>query len=330
MVDGLAAVQLGLVLLDADPEGGMRVEATPAATSAPPPGSALMADAIRDTFEATVGVVRSGLDALRRPAALARGMGAELGGARSLASLSRLAPRMPFSGIEVGARRRIAAVRLPLAAAKEVKDAFGTTVNDVVLATVAEAIHGFLAHRSDPGHGVTCRVLVPVSRRGEAEAAAMGNGLAGMFVDLPVGPLAPGVRLRTIARGVGDLKVRRQASATDRLMSLASLAPQPLRSLGLRVAVRQQRLVNMVVSNVPGVQMPLYAGGARLLEAYPLLPLAPNLGLTICVLSYAGTLHFGVVADIGAFPDLEILTDGLASGMARLTAAARARARLAG
>jgi WS/DGAT/MGAT family acyltransferase len=332
MVDGLAAVQLGLVVLDADPgaptasagSGGLAADAGPTGLE-PPPASELLAAAVRERLDRTSALLREGVSRLGRPRDLARRVREELGVAgtmRALASLTRPAPRTPFNPQAVGARRRLGAVRVSLATAKEIKNAFGATVNDVVLAIIAEALHGFLRHRGEDVAGTTCRVLVPVANRRGEQAMALGNGLGGLFVDLPVGPVAPALRLRTIARRVAALKRGPQTAAAERIVGLASLAPPPLRALGLRAALRQQRVVNLVVSNVPGVQVPLYAGGARLREIYPLLPLGPNLGLSVCVFSYADVLHFGLVADASAFPDLTVLEEGITAGAERLRAAA--------
>ena len=124
---------------------------------------------------------------------------------------------------------------------------------------------------------------------------------------------------------MGDLKVNQQAVASEQVLGLTSRAPAPLHALAGRGPLSSQRFINMVVSNVPGVQLPAWAGGARLLEAYPLLPVAANLAVVICVASYNGGMYFGVVGDYDAFHDLDVLAQGLEGGVQNLERAAGSR-----
>ena len=216
--------------------------------------------------------------------------------------------------------------------AKDVKNALGGTVNDVILATVAEALHLFLDHRGEKSDGVFYRVLVPMSVRAESEKLDlearlekrldMSNRIVGTFVDLPVGPMAPARRLWVVRKAMGRVKTG-QAGAAGRFLDLASLSPATVQRATLRAGLANQRLINLVVSNVPGVQMPVYAGGSRLLEVYPMLPLTPNTGLIICVLSYDNNLHFGLVGDPDLVPDLDVLAADLRLAFQRLRGAPR-------
>jgi hypothetical protein len=148
-----------------------------------------------------------------------------------------------------------------------------------------------------------------------------------MFIDLPVGPMNPARRLWTISQMMGGLKQQRQADAATYLVEIASLTPPPMAALAMRLSARNQRVINLVVSNVPGVQAPIFCAGSRLEEIYPLLPLAPNTGLVICVLSYNNVLHFGLVGDDQGLGDLDVLADGLRQGFRRLQHAAAGRSR---
>jgi hypothetical protein len=151
---------------------------------------------------------------------------------------------------------------------------------------------------------------------------ALGNRVTAMFVDLPVGPMPATRRLAAVTHEMKDLKEQRQALAADRLMALAGLAPATLHGLAGRLEFTNQRMLNTVVSNVPGVQYPLYSGGSRLLETYPLLPLTANIAVIVCVTSYNGSLYFGIMGDYDAMPDLDVIGDGLRRGFDRLELAA--------
>jgi hypothetical protein len=151
---------------------------------------------------------------------------------------------------------------------------------------------------------------------------ALGNRVTGIFLDLPVGPMPAARRLRLVTQATTGLKESHQAVAAERLIALSGWAPATLHALAGRVGFTNQRVLNLVVSNVPGLQTPLYAGGARLLETYPLLPLVANLALVVCVTSYCGTLYFGLVGDRDALPDIEVLARGLRRGFDRLDMAA--------
>jgi WS/DGAT/MGAT family acyltransferase len=222
----------------------------------------------------------------------------------------------------VGSARRISLVPVSLARAKAVKNALGGTVNDVVLTAVGEALNHFLEHRGVPHEEQVYRVMVPVSVRDDSERMALGNRVTAMFVDLPVGSMPVRRRLNAVSAAMENLKEKKQAVAADMLVGLAGWAPATLHGLAGRLEYANQRVVNTVVSNVPGVQFPMYAGGARLLEAWPLLPLSANVALVICVTSYNGGLFFGLIGDYDVLPDLEVIGDGLRRGFDRLEVAA--------
>ena len=321
MIDGASGIDLATILFDPRPEGE---PAPPQRSFRPPPlpGSRqLLADAL---VERAAGAGR----ALRRltahpgqvPGAVAGGLGGMVS-LRQLAGVLRVAPRGPLNA-RVGRNRRIALETISLARAKAVKNALGGTVNDVVLAAVGEAVDTYLEHHGLPHEEQVYRVLVPVSTRAPGERMAMGNQVTAVFVNLPVGPMPASRRLREVIAETQRLKSGDQATAAQSLIGLGSIAPATLSALAGRVEAGGQRVINLVVSNVPGVQTPLYAGGSRLLETYPLLPLAANLAVVVCVTSYAGDLYFGLVGDYDAVPDLDVLAGGLRRGFDRLERAA--------
>ena len=323
MADGASAIELGLALFDLDAAGEALA---PITTGEVVTGLAdprmLMAETARRTAGA---MLRRAEALLKHPPRLRQGIASAVS-LRDVRGLLRPAPAGPLN-FRVSGGRRVEVVALPLGRAKEIKNRLGGTVNDVALTAVAEAIHQFLAHRSRPSDGVRYRVMVPVSKRTDQEKRTMGNRLSGMFIDLPVGPMNPARRLWTISQMMGGLKQQRQADAATYLVEIASLTPPPMAALAMRLSARNQRIINLVVSNVPGVQAPIFCAGSRLEEIYPLLPLAPNTGLVICVLSYNNVLHFGLVGDDQGLGDLDVLADGLRQGFRRLQHAAAGRGR---
>jgi diacylglycerol O-acyltransferase len=321
MVDGVSAVDVATILLDFDAKGW---KPEPAAPFCPPPrptSGELVGEVVKEASGALLG---SATKILQRPAQAPRAL---LSGAlqatqlRELLTMLRPAPSSPLN-TRVGGARRIELVDIPLSRVKAIRNALGGSVNDVFLAAVGEAISAFLVHRGEQvDEGLTYRIMVPVSLRDKSEKHAMGNRLAAMFADIPVGRMPARKRLQTVMRQMKRLK-EKQASAADQLVALTSSAPAPLHALISRVGYNSQRLVNLVVSNVPGVDVPVFAGGARLLQAYPLLPVAANLSVVVCVASYNGGMYFGVVGDYDAFPDLDVLARGIEGGMENLERAA--------
>jgi diacylglycerol O-acyltransferase / wax synthase len=228
-------------------------------------------------------------------------------GAATLAmSLLRPGPQLSFNRM-IGPHRRFHHLQVPLAALKEVKDVFAATVNDVVLAVVAEALHRWLVEQGETPPD-TLRVFCPVSVRDDAQRYALGNQVSGMVVSLPLGPMPAVTRLARVSAEMGELKRSGQAVAARSLTALTSWAPATLHALGSRLASEPrfglQSRVNMVVTNVPGPQVPFYTGGARMTEVWPFVPVYHTLGLNVALVSYDGTVHFGLNADRDLVPDL--------------------------
>jgi diacylglycerol O-acyltransferase len=320
MVDGASAVELGLVLLDLDPDGALAPRIPPAAPAEPIPAPGeMVAAAMRDSVGA---LALAGLQGWRSAPALAREAAAGFGTASpaSLAKFLRWAPSGRLNG-SVGHGRRVCCAKLPLGEIKAVKNRFGGTVNDVVLATIGEAISQYLARHGEGVEGRRYRVLVPVSVRGRGDTS-MGNQVSAVLVEMPVGPMHPERRLWAVMQEMAGNKQQGRAGVADQVLAVSALTPAPLQAVASRLGMANQRVINMVVSNVPGVQMPVYGAGSRALEMYPLLPLAPNTRLVACVLSYNNEMNIGLVADRAAVPDLHLLEQGIHDGFARLKAAA--------
>jgi WS/DGAT/MGAT family acyltransferase len=225
-----------------------------------------------------------------------------------------------FFNRRIGTQRSGRGLKVPLSAFKALKEQFGCTVNDAVLAVVSDGLHRWFKAR---GERVPDRVRVfcPVSVRGDA-AGRLGNQISGMVLELPTGDLTIEQRLRKIKVTTGDLKRTRQAVAADKLAGLADWAPPTLLVLAGRLMSNPQGGANINVTNVPGPQFPLYSGGAQLLEVWPFAPLYPSMGLGIAIVSYNGEAYFGLTADPGIVPDVEQFTTMLKEAAAECAALA--------
>jgi WS/DGAT/MGAT family acyltransferase len=226
-----------------------------------------------------------------------------------------------FFNRTIGPQRTGRGLKVPLSAFKALKDRFGCTVNDAVLAVVSEGLHRWFSSRGETVPE-TVRVFCPVSVRGDDSRGRLGNQISGMVLELPTGELSMEDRLRRIKVTTGDLKRTRQAVAADKLAGLADWAPPSLLVLAGRLMSNPQAGANINVTNIPGPQFPLYSGGAQLLEVWPFAPLYPSMGLGVAIVSYNGDAYFGLTADPGIVPDVEEFTARLREAAAECTALA--------
>lgn len=324
MVDGVAAVDIGQVILDTSPERRER----PADTWRPSPEPSsieLMAGALAETVRrptAAIDTVRGGLgDVWHTIDRLAGAVGGLLAAATTVA---RPAPESPLNTV-IGEQRRYAMVSLDLDDHRRIRKAHGGTVNDVVLATVAGALRAWLLTRGEKvSPSTTVRAMVPVSIRPDADGAstratATGNRVSSYLVDLPVGEPSAVMRLHQVSYRMQAHKETGQAVGAEALVGLAGFSPPTLHALGARVASGlSKRWFNLVVTNVPGPQQPLYAGNAMMLAAFPVVPLAKGQALSIGLTSYHGGVFYGLNADRDAMPDVSVLAQCLTDALAEL------------
>ncbi|MQA35921.1 WS/DGAT/MGAT family O-acyltransferase [Modestobacter roseus] len=312
LVDGLAAIDIGQVILDPSPHADAASVAVPDdwRPRRPPGPAALVWEAVEDYLQRPSAV----LETARTAVGDVRATGARWAGVATglLAAVARTAvspaPASPLNA-PIGRQRRFAVARVSLAELREVRRALGGTVNDVLLSTVAGALREWLLSRGEPVVGSTVvRALVPVSVRTEDDTA--GNQVSSLLVDLPVGEPNPRVRLARISYAMRGLAPRGQSVGADTLSALSGFAPPTLHALGARAASGlSRRLFNLVVTNVPGPQVPLYAGGARMVEVFPVVPLVRGQGLAIGLTSYDGTVYVGLNADRDSISDVDVLAD---------------------
>ncbi len=326
LVDGVSGVDLLTVLFDVSPEPAP--VAPPAAPWIPrplPTSSQLLADALLERATAPLELARELRAAARRPGELVAKAGDVAAGLSAITSAGvRPAPRSPLN-VRIGPHRRVTWVQVTLAALKAVKDALGGTVNDVVLAAVAGALGAHLRAHGQPTKDLVLRAMVPVSVRDTAEHGTVGNRVAAIWVPLPVGIADPARRLEEIVAATAALKRSGQVLGARALTELATFAPPTILAQAARLQARQ-RMFNLVVTNVPGPQQPLYMLGRRLEAIYPMVPLAENTVLGVAAMSYNGTVAFGLVADYDALSDVEVLAAELRTAIDELVATARALA----
>jgi WS/DGAT/MGAT family acyltransferase len=303
LVDGVGSIDIGHLLLDAAPD------APPPEAFPPPPrnGShdhghlwltpALVARAARHP-RASLQHVRAAVELIVRDEVIG-------------------APATSLNG-PTSATRDFAAVRFDLADIKDIKDRLGGTVNDVVLAICTGALrHLLLARGEDPPPG-GLRAQVPVNIRSQDREHALGNELTSLFVELPVAEADPAARYFGIVERDEELKAGSQRVGGETIVGLANLGPPLAGNLLARSMFGGTRMFNLTITNVPGPQQRFYAFGAPMVEVLPLVPLFAGHTIGIAVVSYAGTMVFGLNADRTAVPDLAVLAKGIEWSFAEL------------
>jgi len=313
MIDGISGVDLLTVLLSPTPDATPRDPVRWVPRPAPSPLALLRAEVVQ-RVGAPLGVAAR---LLRDPANLVADVRDGLAAvAETLGAGMGLASATPFNQ-PIGPHRRFDWIGMELAALREVRERLGGTLNDVVLATVAGAVRRFLERRAVPLRDLAFRVFVPVSVRGASERNTLGNRVAGWLVDLPIAEHRAAARLAKVAATTARLKASRQTRGTEILTGLTEWTGSTLLGLAGRLAT-QATPFNMVVTNVPGPPPPLYLLGARMLEAYPMVPLFVNQGLGIALFSNAGKIFWGFNADWDVVPDLHDFVSDIESAFAEL------------
>jgi WS/DGAT/MGAT family acyltransferase len=321
LVDGISGVDIATVLFDASPDPMPIPPAEPEWIPRPPPSpSQLLADALLERATVPAEIARGVRAALRGPRHVAGRMGTGLVGVGAMAWAGmNAAPPSPFN-VRIGPHRRFTWVRSDLATFKQIKDATGGTVNDVVLAVVAGALGRYMRLHGHPTENVVLKAMVPISVRADVERGALGNRVSAMWAPLPVGMLDPVQRLLRVRHAMHGIKDSGQAVGAQVLTGLSGFAPPTIVAQAARLQARQ-RFFNVVVTNVPGPQFPLYMLGRELETILPLVPLATNTALGIAIMSYNGQLNFGLAADFDAMQDVETLAEEVASCIDELAAA---------
>jgi diacylglycerol O-acyltransferase len=325
VVDGVSGVDLSTVLFDLSPEGDAVNGGEPWIAHPEPTSAELAALGLTGAVHAAAEVATGALGAVSHP-------GEALGRARQVATgIGEVAwtalnhpPDTPFN-VPPGPHRRIKLVRAGLDEFKLVKDAFGTTVNDVVLAVVTGALSYFLQSRGRRTDGLELKAAIPVSVRSEEQRGALGNQLTQVMAPLPVFLDDPIARLRYVKDAMDGLKESRQLLGASAIASLQGFAPPTLHAQASRMNF-SGRFFNLLVTNVPGPQFPLYVLGRKLSEIFPIPFLAGERALAIAIMSYDGKVGFGLLGDYDAMPDLDVVAEGVEASLAQLVTLAKSGA----
>jgi len=324
MIDGVSGVDIAQVLLDLGPVPQEVPHPDEPWVPAPEPsGAELLAAGVTGLLRRGVGVATKAATLLARPqdAVAAAREAAEGVGEVAWAALNP-APPTPLN-VPIGPHRRYETVRAELKELKLVKDAFGGTVNDVVLTCVSGALRQWLISRGVRTEGLELRALVPVSIRTEDERGTLGNRIAAMRGPLPVYIEDPVARLRAVRRAMDGLKDSKQAVGAQVLAGVQDFAPPTLLAQASRLNF-STRLFNLIVTNVPGPQFPLYAQGREMLEVFPVAFLPKDHALAIAIMSYNGHVCFGLLGDYDAMHDLGSIAEGIEGSLRELVDAAHA------
>jgi diacylglycerol O-acyltransferase len=317
LADGIGSMMIGSALFDLDPDAALGDPPKRPWTPEPiPDREELIREAIGDMASHPAEAIAR---AARAPQRAIDAITRTIVGASALVGMGP-APEGPFDG-PLGPARRFAIADVPFERLRDIKRSLGGTINDVVVTAVAIGLHKLLIDRHEPTKGRSLRVMIPVSVRSRAETGDVGNRVAPAFVEIPVGHMTPRSRLAKVRAATEELKSSSMAVSADAIIGLGAYAPPALHAMAARL-VSRGRWFNLVVSNIPAPQMPLYLGGARLEANYPAMPLGEHGGLSIACTSLGGTMAFGLTADWDAVRDIDVLARGIEEGVDDLDRAA--------
>ena len=325
LIDGVSGVDLATVMFDLSPVPADLEEETaglePWTPSPVPSAPELVAGGVAGLARTALGLATGALGAITRPQeTVAQAREAVEGIGEIVWAGLNPAPDTPLN-VEIGPHRRFTGVRCELEDFKRVKNAFGGTVNDVVLTVVSGALRGWLRSRGVRTEGLEMRALVPVSIRAPHEHGELGNRIAAMRAPLPVYVEDPIARLGVVKEEMDGLKDSKQAVGAEVLAGVQNFAPPTILAQAARINF-STRLFNLIVTNVPGPQFPLYVRGREMLDVFPVAFLPKGHALAVAIMSYNGGLNFGLLGDFDAMPDLDRFADGLREALAELVSLA--------
>jgi diacylglycerol O-acyltransferase / wax synthase len=309
MVDGLAAVELAALLLDGEPDAPEPDNRNKWEADITPNGASRLVRGLLDRSAEMLDVARRPLAVLTSPRRIADAA-AEGGRIASALRNSFANPARPTGALNppLSPLRHLARFERPLDDLMRIKEHFGTTVNDVVLAACAGAVRDFLVHHEEPAFAV--KAMVPVTQRSADQAAGLGNRISFLFIDLPSDEADPVTRLRTIHATTKERKESGEAHGGDLVLNALGYAPHAVQRQ-LTKLVASPRTFNLVVSNIPGPPAPMWMRGCALEEAYPIVPLADRHAVAIGMTTLPGKAFFGLYADRKMLPDADALANDI-------------------
>lgn len=326
MVDGIAGTGLMEQVLATEPTPAVPPDDDDWAPEEPPTDTRLAIDALGEAVATipriagdVLGWVGDPGETLRQARTLGQGL---------WSTRHEMLPA-PDTSIEgtVGPRRRWAGTAASLDDVRLVRKNLGGTVNDVVLTGITRGFRDLLESRGEDPDVLEVRTLVPVSVRTDPDA--VDNEVTGMIAELPVQEADPVARLEAVRAEIDRLKDSHEIELSEALLGLVDVTPPPVMAWGTRATIAllnraPQRNVMTVTTNVPGPQYPLFAGARRMVAYYPFVPISIGIRFGVAILSYDGTLYFGVTGDYDTAPDVGVLAAGIDAGMRELTEVARA------
>jgi WS/DGAT/MGAT family acyltransferase len=323
LVDGVSGVDITTVLFDTSPNP-TPIAAESWTPAVEPSDATLVAEGVKGIAGLPARVARRALHAARNPLETAAGVREAGEGLGNVAwSFANPAPETPLN-VPIGPHRRVLWLSFPLAELKQIKDALGGTVNDVFLAVVSGALGRWLRRHGVRTQGLELRCIVPVSIRADEHKGALGNRITAMLGPLPVYATDPLERYQIVSKSMSGLKESKQAVGAETLTRLQDFAPPTILAQASRLNF-STRAYNVLVTNVPGPQFPLYLIGREMQELVPVPFLAPERALAVAMMSYNGMVDIGMMGDYDAMEDLDEFGDEIRESVAELRRVARPR-----
>ena len=303
LIDGISGVDLLAAFMGPDEDYEPEIHDYRWIPRPAPSGLSLLGDELARRATLPARVARGLSRALGRPRDSLDTLSHAGGGfAEALSSTLQPASETPLN-VPIGPHRRFDWTRFDLDVVREVKNKLGGTINDVVLACVAGAVRSHLAAHRVPLEGIDFRAMVPVSTRQPEQQGKLGNRVSMLVAHLPVDEPDPRRRLERVIDETSHLKESGQAEGAEALEEIGDWTATGLLTRFARMSA-ERRSYNMVVTNVPGPQFPVFLSGARMTASYPLVPLFDNMALGVALFSYDGGLYWGFNADWDVVPDL--------------------------
>jgi len=355
LVDGVSGVELLKVMYDfrSDPEPVAPPE-TQWIPNPPSSGAARFIDAARERFRAALdGAQQTAREMMSDPGVAAKSAQSMATAARTMTELvTRRIAQTPWNAGVATERREIAWTRQSFADFRAIRQAFGGSVNDVVLTILTEGAARYLAHHGYNDRGEELCIGCPVNVRHRDERSALGNRVSMMFPTAPAEPMDVVERLGLIAAETDRIKESGSAQSLESLMRLAEGVPPTLIAMTSWMATGAidaaaalakvsgwkptpggfavpAAIINFIATNVPGVQVPLYLLGHRCLDMIPLVPLGATLGYSVAILSYNQSLYFGMMAEPRLMPDVALMRAYVDEAFAELRRRGQERAGVA-
>jgi WS/DGAT/MGAT family acyltransferase len=317
LVDGVSGADIMSVLLDLGPEP-QEIEQERWRPVPEPTGDQLFVDALRERITSPMEFFRIAQSSVLDPGTLPNRLVESLKALLAFVGGSFSAPPSSLNQ-SIGPHRRFETVLVDLDDVKSIKNRLGGTVNDVVVSVVTGGLRRLLRGRGERVDEIELRAMIPVSVRADSDRGALGNQVASMWAALPISEPDAAKRLEIVSARMRDLKDSGQAVGAKVLTSLGEYAPPTIIAQASRMVARQ-RAFNLVITNVPGPQIPLYSLGRVMEEVYPVVPLADNTTIGVALLSYNGKIGFGLLGDYDTAPDLAVLAEGIEKSLAELLA----------